>query len=41
MLNKGVYPFYGGGAILTVHTDEEMNRIIRAAEKAAKAMSAE
>jgi glutamate-1-semialdehyde 2,1-aminomutase len=39
MLNKGVYTMYGGGAVSTAHTDEDLNRIIRAAEDVAQEMS--
>ncbi|MCX5905984.1 MAG: aminotransferase class III-fold pyridoxal phosphate-dependent enzyme [Deltaproteobacteria bacterium] len=39
MLNKGVYTMYGGGALSMAHTDEDMNRIIRAAEEVAKEMA--
>jgi glutamate-1-semialdehyde aminotransferase len=30
---------YGGGALSMAHTEEDMNRIIRAAEEVAKEMS--
>jgi len=39
MLNGGVYTMYGGGALSMAHTEEDMNRIIRAAEEVAKEMS--
>jgi glutamate-1-semialdehyde 2,1-aminomutase len=39
MLNKGVYTMYGGGAVSMAHTDEDLNRIIQAAEEVAKEMS--
>jgi len=39
MLNKGVYTMYGGGALSMAHTEEDMNRIIRAAEVVAQEMS--
>lgn len=39
MLNKGVYTMYGGGALSMAHTEEDMNRIIRAAEGVAQEMS--
>ncbi len=39
MLNKGVYTMYGGGALSMAHTDEDMNRIIRAAEDVAREMA--
>jgi len=39
MLNGGVYTMYGGGALSMAHTEEDMNRIIRAAEGVAKEMS--
>ena len=39
MLNQGVYTMYGGGALSMAHTEEDMNRIIRAAEEVAKEMS--
>jgi glutamate-1-semialdehyde 2,1-aminomutase len=39
MLNNGVYTLYGGGAVSMAHTDEDLNRIIRAAEKVAGEMS--
>jgi glutamate-1-semialdehyde 2,1-aminomutase len=38
MLNKGVYLVDGGGAISTAHTDEDIQRIIAAAEESAKEM---
>jgi glutamate-1-semialdehyde 2,1-aminomutase len=39
MLNKGVFMMYGGGALSMAHTEEDMNRIISAAEEAAREMS--
>jgi glutamate-1-semialdehyde 2,1-aminomutase len=39
MLNKGVFTMYGGGALSMAHTEEDMNRIIRAAEEVAQEMS--
>jgi glutamate-1-semialdehyde 2,1-aminomutase len=39
MLNGGVYRMYGGGALSMAHTEEDMNRMIRAAEGVAKEMS--
>ena len=39
MLNKGVYTIYGGGALSMAHTEEDMNRIISAAEEVAREMS--
>lgn len=39
MLNKGVYTMYGGGAVSTAHTDEDLNRIIGTAEEVAQEMS--
>ena len=39
MLNKGVYMMYGGGALSMAHTEEDMLRIIRAAEETADEMS--
>ncbi|RPJ39091.1 MAG: aminotransferase class III-fold pyridoxal phosphate-dependent enzyme [Deltaproteobacteria bacterium] len=39
MLNKGVYTIYGGGALSMAHTEEDMNRIISAAEEVAGEMS--
>jgi glutamate-1-semialdehyde 2,1-aminomutase len=39
MLNKGVYTMYGGGAFSMAHTEEDINRIIRAAEEVAKEIS--
>lgn len=39
MLNGGVYTMYGGGALSMAHTEEDMNRIILAAEEVAKEMS--
>jgi glutamate-1-semialdehyde 2,1-aminomutase len=39
MLNKGVYTMYGGGAVSMAHTDEDLNRIIQAAEEVANEMS--
>jgi glutamate-1-semialdehyde 2,1-aminomutase len=39
MLNGGVYTMYGGGALSMAHTEEDMNRMIRAAEGVAKEMS--
>ncbi len=38
MLNKGVYLIDGGGAISMAHTDEDIERIIEAAEESAKEM---
>jgi glutamate-1-semialdehyde 2,1-aminomutase len=38
MLNRGVYIMYGGGAVSMAHTEEDLNRIIRAAEEVAKEM---
>jgi glutamate-1-semialdehyde 2,1-aminomutase len=40
MLNRGVYIMYGGGAVSMAHTEEDLNRIIRAAEEVAKEMAA-
>jgi glutamate-1-semialdehyde 2,1-aminomutase len=39
MLNKGVYTMYGGGALSMAHTEEDINRIIRAAGEVAKEIS--
>jgi glutamate-1-semialdehyde 2,1-aminomutase len=39
MLNRGVYTMYGGGALSMAHTEEDMNRIILAAEVVAQEMS--
>lgn len=41
MLNKGVFLMNGGGALSMAHTEEDLNRIIRAAEEVAKEMSEE
>lgn len=41
MLNKGVYTMYGGGAVSMAHTNEDLNRIIRAAEEVAREMAAQ
>lgn len=40
MMNKGVYTVYGGGALSTVHTDEDIEKIIRAAADTAREMAA-
>jgi glutamate-1-semialdehyde 2,1-aminomutase len=40
MLNRGVFTMYGGGAVSMAHTEEDLNRIIRAAEEVAKEMAA-
>ncbi len=39
MLNKGVYTMYGGGAVSLAHTDEDIKRIIDAAEAVAHEMA--
>jgi glutamate-1-semialdehyde 2,1-aminomutase len=39
MLNQGVYVAHGGGALSTAHTQEELDRIIRATETAASQMA--
>ncbi len=39
MLNKGVYTIYGGGAISTAHSEEDLQRIVKAAEETAYEMS--
>ncbi|MBI5968933.1 MAG: aminotransferase class III-fold pyridoxal phosphate-dependent enzyme [Deltaproteobacteria bacterium] len=39
MFNKGVYTMYGGGAISMAHTEEDIGRIIKAAEETAAEMS--
>ncbi len=39
MLNKGVYTMYGGGAVSMAHTEEDILRIIKAAEEVAEEFS--
>ncbi|MDI6756039.1 MAG: aspartate aminotransferase family protein [Thermodesulfobacteriota bacterium] len=39
LLNKGVYTIYGGGALSMAHTEEDIQRIIRAVEETATEMS--
>jgi glutamate-1-semialdehyde 2,1-aminomutase len=39
MLNKGVYTMRGGGAVSMAHTEEDIQRIIQAAEETAAAMA--
>lgn len=40
MMNKGVYTVYGGGALSTAHTEEDIEKIIRAAGETAREMVA-
>jgi len=40
MLNRGLYIMYGGGTVSMAHTEEDLNRIIRAAEEVAEEMAA-
>lgn len=40
MLNHGVYTMYGGGAVSMAHSEEEIRRIIGAAEDVAEEMAA-
>jgi glutamate-1-semialdehyde 2,1-aminomutase len=40
MLNHGIYVMHGGGGISTAHSEEDINRIIKAAEEVAREMKA-
>lgn len=40
MMNKGVYTVYGGGAVSTAHTDQDIEKIILAVEETAREMAA-
>jgi glutamate-1-semialdehyde 2,1-aminomutase len=38
MMNRGVFVMHGGGAVSFAHTDEDMARVIKAAEEVAYEM---